>query len=328
MTAIEIMTQARERLGDDKKHRWTENRLLTLVSQGHIDICKQSGCIRKEVYIPLVVDRAIYSLPSDCYDVKRVEFQGSLVDMYTRGDQDEQPKPIKGSFAVTKSNINTDRIELLPPLEQLDDINTVVIGDTLTNTNVVVDPLLGVGTEIDLPYDLNSDYGVITGISLDVTNNEPSIGYGELSGTSNDDSSISIEGGEPNEGVVTAIRNDIYAEHYGMVTAVEGHTVSGSYGVTGSIIPFNNVLKVYYSATPRRLTFSSAVLEIPNIWERLILSYVVGIALQDDNDANNIQRGELELAKYEKELGEIKLLSSKDFSSSSKSKYTTKMRRI
>jgi len=97
-------------------------------------------------------------------------------------------------------------------------------------------------------------------------------------------------------------------------------------------------LFVYYTAVPALLQMDvtdpeNPVLPIedlllPDIWFQAFFHYVSGMALQDDNDANNIARGEAELGKYSRILAQIHKNSSKDFTSNIKTKLVTKMRSI
>ena len=87
-------------------------------------------------------------------------------------------------------------------------------------------------------------------------------------------------------------------------------------------------LKVYYSAVPVIVTQLDEELILPDIWLAAFIHYVCGGALQDDNDANNIQRGEMELQKYNRMLAEIFKASAKDFTTNYKSKLTTDYRRL
>ncbi len=87
-------------------------------------------------------------------------------------------------------------------------------------------------------------------------------------------------------------------------------------------------LKVYYSAVPALVEELTDELVLPDMWISAFIHYVCGAALQDDNDANNIQRGEMELQKYNRMLTQLFKTSAKDFTTNYKSKLTTKVRRI
>ena len=87
-------------------------------------------------------------------------------------------------------------------------------------------------------------------------------------------------------------------------------------------------LKLYYIAVPSIVTDLQESLLVPDFWLSAFIHYVSGMALQDDNDANNIQRGEIEFQKYQRMLVDLHKKSAKDFTSSYKSKLETNVRRI
>lgn len=325
MTALDIMNQARERLGDEKEQRWTNNRLLSIISQGQVDICTESGYIRKEVVIPLVEGVTIYGLPFDCFTIKRVEYQDTLLPLHTRSDKDV-PRATTSEYIAYKSNLNTDSIEIQPPATNLVTDIAYIQGEQ-SDDSFQVTPLYGVIARTDDPnYIIDPIYGVTIDAVLDTSDNPISAGYGEIAGTNSDVILPEFPNGV--YGVVTSMEVIADEVNYGFITDVKNHVVSGAYGLVTAIANVEDTFKVYYVASPAKLKFITAILALPDRWEALLLHYVVGTALQDDNDANNIQRGELEIAKYEKKLNTIKDLSSKDFSSSSSDKLETSFRRV
>ncbi len=175
-------------------------------------------------------------------------------------------------------------------------------------------------------YVVDPAFGVVTDMEPVTTDAEPSDGYGEISGSSLH--SISTEFSNGLYGVVTEVENSYSTDKFGFITEVKDHVVKGMYGITTMVANLDDTFKVYYVSTPSKLKFNEAILVLPERWEDLLLRYVVGTALQDDNDANNITRGEAELQKYEKKLGTIREMSSKDFSSSASDKLETNFRRI
>jgi len=326
MTALDIISQARERLGDINKQRWTDSRMLAIVSQGQTDICIESGYLRRTVLIPLVIDTNIYRLPSDCLSVKRIEYNGTLLPLHTRSDQDIPRINITSEFTAYKSNLNTDRLEIQPSISELSLIIEFVKGNVLDD-NLAVTPLFGVITSSD-DSDTVIDplFGAVTDANNNLDLNLPSDGYGEISGSNLD--IITIDTPNGNFGVTIGAEYSSVGGKYGFVTGVEGHTISGYYGLTANVSAEQDTIKVYYVAIPRKLKFMNATLVIPEVWEDLLLKYVVGTALQDDNDANNIQRGELEIAKYTQKLRTLSGLSAEDYSAMSSDKYETSYRSI
>jgi len=92
--------------------------------------------------------------------------------------------------------------------------------------------------------------------------------------------------------------------------------------------PKSTKVKVYYSAVPEPAYTMQNELVLPDIWFSAFLHYVTGTALQDDNDAANVERGELELNKYQRQLNEIFKITAKDHTSNYASKLTIPQRRI
>jgi hypothetical protein len=132
-------------------------------------------------------------------------------------------------------------------------------------------------------------------------------------------------------------------ELYGVVTSMDTDGIDTSaceleddFGVVSEMDtdgfqdPVQNlgVLKVYYSAVPELIIDSNQQLVVPDIWYAAFLHYVTGTALQDDNDASNVERGELELKKYQRMLVEIYKKSAKDFTSNIRTKLVVPPRRI
>jgi hypothetical protein len=123
-------------------------------------------------------------------------------------------------------------------------------------------------------------------------------------------------------GVVVDSGNDCELQDtFGVVTNVEGGSLSAP-----SAQPLDDLL-VYYIAVPPNFTKDTDTIIVPDVWFQAFLHYVTGMALQDDNDANNIQRGELEAQKYTRLLEHIHAVSMKDFTTNAGTKLTTSYRR-
>ncbi len=135
---------------------------------------------------------------------------------------------------------------------------------------------------------------------------------------------------------------------YGVVTdAEDGAILEDKFGVVSDVVDdidevvgamravesseeVENGLTVYYTAVPPILTSAdmNKALILPDVWFQAFLHFVCGMALQDDNDANNIQRGEMEGSKYTRILANIQKTSAKDFTSNIRTKLTTNIRRV
>ena len=134
------------------------------------------------------------------------------------------------------------------------------------------------------------------------------------------------------------------ADVYGVVTDSDTDAVDTSdceladiYGVVVDIamddgVPSElepGIIKVFYIAMPPTvgIEYVEEELLLPDIWFTAFMHFVTGMALQDDNDANNIQRGQMEDAKYARILANIMSAANKDFTTNVKTKLATSYRR-
>ena len=111
---------------------------------------------------------------------------------------------------------------------------------------------------------------------------------------------------------------------HGVVVDVEGDYIP----LPNAPQPLDDIL-VYYVAVPPIFGPQDLLrpLLVPDIWFQAFLHYVCGMALQDDNDANNIQRGELEAQKYTRVLEHIHAVSMNDFTTNAGDRLATSFRR-
>ena len=252
MIPFDIISAVRERLGDSKTERWTDETLLLYVSMCQSDICMNAHLYRKTVTIQLNNTTKIYPLPLDYLALNRLELEGKLFPVESRNTIDSGDATLPCGL---KDNLMYNELE------------------------IVLDP----NSEDPLVTNLVNVYGVsVYSSQMDCT----------------------------------------LASTYGVVTSVDA--------VTPPVTTEATDLVVYYTAVPPKLLVGDLYnpLIVPDIWFGAFLHFVCGMALQDDNDANNIQRGELEAGKYVRLLAHIMKTTAKDFTSNMKTKLTTKVRRI
>jgi len=329
MVADNLIKIARSRLGDKLEHRWTNDRLVTIIDQGQKDFCKRSGVYRKEVILPLAANVLRYSLPEDCMEVNRIEYMGAPIPLFSRNDLDEN-RITSQAFVGIKDNLNMNFIQFYPKVPELGATVDIRMGESILTEDFVVTPQLGVVTDADQGIVIDPVFGVLTGATTEIDDLPLSDKFGELADSSwfNE-----VEIGGDEFGVTTDV--DIYEPSpgeeqagLGFVTRSDLYEISGKYGITGSIVTEEQYVRIFYTAIPPEVRLVRSSLVIHDMWEAAMTRYVVGTALQDDNDANNIQRGELEIAKYDKEVLEAEALTSKDFSRGQHDKLLTRMRRI
>ncbi len=324
MRASDIMSQARDRLGDIKKQRWSDSRLLNIVSQGQTDICLETGFLRKSTLISLVNDTTIYTLPNDCFTIKRIEYNDELLPLQMRSDKDI-PRATLSEYTAYKSNLKTKELEIQPAPTEIVPVAIFIEGNRGQDAYQVT-PLYGVITEASDSALIYPEYGAVTGVDTSAIGNAENDGYGELAGFAD----VYRRPTFPNDnyGVVISVELTEDKDQLGFISSVRNNIVIGEFGVSANVSRLSDTFKVFYVAYPRKLDAVESTLVLPDLWEDLLLKYVVGTALQDDNDANNIQRGEYELNKYAAKLATLNDLDSKDYSASSSDKNITNFRRV
>jgi len=294
MTAKTVITAVRNRLGDSQVERWDNETLLLYVSLCQNDICMFTNFYRKHTTIQLMLDQYIYPLPTDCLNVHRLEFHDELLPVETRNNIDSND----ASFpCVLFDNLAFNNIEF-------------VVGESYTTLEQALRSVYGVVSSGPDLIDPADDLGVLV---------EPDGIGGELV----DDFGV----------VIAEEEGCVLADIHGVLSDIDCDLVDKPPQ------PFDEVL-VYYTAIPEILEMVPPLVEdeeptlpiedllLPDIWFQAFLHYVCGMALQDDNDANNIQRGELEGSKYLRVLAHIQKTAAKDFTSNIRTKLTTNMRRI
>ncbi len=251
MIPFDIISAVRERLGDSKTERWTDETLLLYVSMCQSDICMNAHLYRKTVTIQLNNTTKIYPLPLDYLALNRLELEGKLFPVESRNTIDSGDATVPCGL---KDNLMYNELEIV----------------------------------------------------LDPSGNDPLV-----------TNLVNVYG-------VTVYNTQIDC------------TLANVYGVVSSVDPVEPVtseatdLLVYYTAVPPALIAGDMYnpLIVPDIWFGAFLHFVCGMALQDDNDANNIQRGELEAGKYVRLLAHVMKITAKDFTSNMKTKLTTRVRSI
>jgi len=299
--------------------------MLSIVSMGQQDLCKWTNYLRKVTYLPLNNKTNIYTLPPDCYRINRIELFDYILPLYTRDDIDNL-RTISTDYVAFKSNLDINKLEIYPTPEDITEPIKWVQGD-VTGTIYIQDVYGVVTAATGADYIIiGENYGEVTDVERCCTEEDtPSTKFGEVFDTS--DMKPSFDTGS-NLGVVVDVTQSS-GSVYGFITSVRpNHIVSNKFGLIADAAIYDNSLKVYYTAIPAKLKYLEENLVVPELWEDLLVRYVVGTALQDDNDANNIQRGETELQKYQQQLSKLRTESAKDFSGGAKKKLVINYRRI
>jgi len=328
MIVADLLGQVRERLGDELSNRWSDRRLLYVATQGQIHICTIAGVLRRQAVIPLSAGKLNYKLPQDCATLKRVEYKGKYLPLYSRNDTDAS-LPSTYEMVAVKTNLGMEGIDIYPSIPPFLSAVTIVMGIPTDSTFTLV-PMYGVIGSADAPFTVADVFGELSGLTYDMATLDPSSFYGDIC-----DSALctptSVAYSNGNYGVVTEVSyGSPISSVYGLTTGtnVAEYSVVGTYGIVTDIAGEDAYIRVFYEAVPTAPLVLTSSFVIPDIWMDTLSKYIVGTALQDDNDANNIQRGEMELKKFDLAVAKARELSSKDFSAGMKDKLRTSFRRI
>lgn len=347
MLIKDIVISARRILGDTDKERWSDERMLDIANGGLRDINKFAGAYRSEHFAELSQFRNRYPLPLDLLKVTSVVYEGVEVALRNKNSGSN------GLYA-TKDQVNIGVLELmnLPEIEAREPrfvqgptgdlipqpINDLWANDVWNNagfwrdsqlwgrhyfdtegglgvvSNPLLDPLgvtAGTAVEAGLYDDLpHTAFGLLSDVYLTgapIVTTVPSTGdaFGVLT---NLDTSLTNSG--ESRGSIGTLLNAPYR-------------IAGRYGTVVSVLKSSEYVHTRYRALPQEITSLEVALPLSTTWIEPMINWIVGTALQDDNDANNTARAALFLGRYSRELEKEIAISSEDYSNGSK-KYETK----
>ncbi len=272
-----IIARARDTLADPNGERWSDDRLLRIVSEGHQDIAKHTQMLKAQIDLSLLPGQRTYELPSDLWVITRASFADCVIEMVTHEQMD----------ALARKNVTSQRYESEFSLDDHDSFDEVcwetatssvieaIVYDKRNLQEIVVYPipdeniadnsytfeaedvdfvggeLYGVVTDIDEKYTFNSPYGVVTELY------EPS---------------IKVENFNSPFGVVTGINES------------------------------KSVVRIWYIAMPAELETLDDELLTPAMWDTALKFYLIGHAFDDDYDTRFAEKSAKALALYDREL--------------------------
>ncbi|UOF80211.1 hypothetical protein [Caudoviricetes sp.] len=167
-TRIEdIIIRARDTLADPTASRYSDERLLRLVSEGQQDLIKQTRLMRNTYALVQEVNKAIYTLPDDVWIPTRASYQGSKLPFRSYEQMDNDPLISSDWLDHTGSTplyiiydrVNTHQFRIYPiPDAGIADSSYVFLGGDPSFSG---GQELGVATAIT-DYSFNSIYGILT----------------------------------------------------------------------------------------------------------------------------------------------------------------------
>ncbi len=348
MLISDIATKARRILGDTDKQRWTDERLLDIVNAGLKDINKFAGVYRKEHFIPMQKYVRRYPLPLDMLKITSLEYNkvplyihnlanAPRIDIYASKDQINvgvlELNNIVDEYNTGGRFIQGIQPELATGPAQATDLwannmwNNEGIWDGsqifgASTTFIPTDSLYGVAVD---PVIQTSGVSTDLVIPLDSVNYLLTTKYGLLSNVMTKGTELRVKTGGSPYGVMTSITGALSpSDSSGSIGTLVGkpHRIAGRYGTVVSVLKPREYVKVKYKALPAEVTALEVAMPLAPSWVEPLINYIVGVALQDDNDASNSARGEKFLSKYVRELELEQVESVTDYSAGSK-KYRT-----
>lgn len=180
-TRIEtIIKRARYTLADPDKLRYSDERLLALLSSAQKDIARQTRILKDTMAIALTIGVADYFMPDDTWLITRATFDGVRIPMVSHDRLDEKnPGWVTDSGAKVEAIVydrrNLTKIKVYPIPSELYFSNTYTIspvfGVTTSVDNVVPNQVFGVLTGLDIGtifepsvFGVVSDLGEVSGI--------------------------------------------------------------------------------------------------------------------------------------------------------------------
>lgn len=195
MSIPSILSLVRDRLADPNKQRWSDDRLLRLLDSAQKDFARQTECFKGTFSLPLLANKAVYTLPADCWRIMRAHFYGVNLPLYSYERMDSldtswYTRTGPEVKAVVFDKRNETEIRFYPIMDEsvLDNVYTF---ENETDVDYAGGDL-GVVTAID-DFTFNSPYGAVTELfSVDIQHDEMNTAYGVVTDIAEANSNVDI----------------------------------------------------------------------------------------------------------------------------------------
>jgi hypothetical protein len=191
-----LLTDIRAELADPEKDRWSDSRLLTLLSQAQTEIALETRVLIARKTIPIIAGQREYILDDNVELLLRAYAESGDIEMASHFEMDEADAgwEYETGPAVKKvvyDLLTPNRIILypIPTLSAGADVYTFEAGDSNT---LVGAELLGVVTSID-NYSMNSAFGAVSNLvqpGIEESFNSP---FGVVTSISESDGALKVQ---------------------------------------------------------------------------------------------------------------------------------------
>lgn len=288
----DILVKVRDSLSDQRKERWSDERLIRLADEGQKDLARHSKLLRGLTEFALEIGKYEYDLPEDLWLINRAASEGCRVTFTSYDKMDELVKKRALSTDIQESNyrykgyMSTD-FDFVRYCWEQDEGNSV---ETLIYDNRESDKL--------------RVYPIPNGDIADTNYTFENAGPIEFVG-------------DELYGVATSIDNYTLDSVFGVITSlydpsIDKEVFEDVFGVTTDISESVKAVTLWYVRTPETLTSVDDELELPRLYDTALQYYIIGNAYLDDNNAGFRQKGTDNLAMYDRELELAKTSNARD----------------
>lgn len=258
-----IIIRVRDSLSDTDGDRWSTARLIRLLDEAQKDIVLRSKALRG-TYLTLVTSKTpLIQLPEEVLMPTRVLRDGKKIDFFAHKKMDlRQAKQQQSDRSGNVNNIgHTSHLSRAWEMDTGPQILAIVY-DKLERRELKAYPIIKDAD--DITYTITPADGIIT----DIPGTTGSTGFGILTNFSDDE-----------ENLIKVDTN----------------------GITTNITESVNIIKVYFVRKPATVTIATEDIEVDELFDTAIINYMIGTALEDDQDAQNRDLGAVKLKKYDKD---------------------------
>ena len=290
MKVSEIVTEARRVLNDTRATGWSDPRLLDIFNRGMRDIARHANMYRKEHIIELTNGRNRYPLPTDLLKITDLYLADESLPILSKLDRPTETYASKDQINLGILEINPIPKLVREPMFFDGRIGaTTAVSSTQGVASSPVASLFGVTASLVVPLDTTNRqlYGILTGIAV-----------------KGEDYLVHYKNSGDTHGVLTAINMPTVAgpKTSGLVEHRDTMRIVGRYGLAGSAVRTDRRLHIYYKSLPPKVRSSEQAFPLSPQWEDLMVDWIIGTALADDNDSSNQQRSQVFIQRYLRNL--------------------------
>lgn len=317
MTRIDkILLQVRDSLSDPDQERWSDDRLLRILSEGQKDIARQTQILKGESEIPLLAGQYTYDLPEDLYLLMRVVFGNEVISLMSHQDMDHMNLGWFSKYgpdiqALVYDKLDLHKIRTFPiPNERIAGTDFVFANEGSVEP-INSDQAKGVVTGYDAGQ-LNELNGVLTDYDINAPTSFNSL-YGVLSRLIRGDTKVTYY--DDYLGITTSVEGVDGGTPYGLVSDIDYNedfvdlpdtsVFSSDFGVITNIREITSNLKIYYIKDAPEVVNKSDELTVPSIFDTAIKYYIIAKAYADDIDAEYQTKSDRAMLIYQREMDTV-----------------------